>query len=30
MKMVELMGDGRVGVTDSKGRLWAADRVNSS
>jgi len=29
VKKVELMEDGRVGVTDSKGRLWAADRVNS-
>ena len=27
VRRVEFMSDGRVGVTDSKGKLWAADRV---
>ena len=27
VKRIEFMSDGRVGVTDFKGKLWAADRV---
>ena len=27
VRRVEFMSDGRVGVTDSKGKLWATDRV---